>query len=252
MAAPDIFAESGIKQNSLLDGRLTLWQPERGYRSAIDPVLLAAAVPAVAGDRVLDVGTGVGTAALCLALRQPECQISGLEIQPELAALALRNAEDNGCAERLAVLVGDLAKPPSGLRPGFDHVMANPPHQAASRGPPSPYPGKALANREGASGLADWLDFCLTMVAPGGSVTVIHRADRLDEVLGGLASRSGATVVIPLWPKAGEAAKRVVVQVRRGAKTPLRLAPGLVLHEADGSATAAAQELLRDAGALVA
>jgi tRNA1(Val) A37 N6-methylase TrmN6 len=81
---------------------------------------------------------------------------------------------------------------------------------------------------------------------------VIHRADRLDEVLAGLAGRAGAVVVIPLWPKAGEAAKRVVVQARRGARTPLRLAPGVVLHQADGSATPAAQALLRDGQALVA
>ncbi len=252
MAAPENGGETGVRQNSLLDGRLELWQPEHGYRSAIDPVLLAAAVAAAPGDRVLDVGTGVGTAALCLALRQPECQIFGLEIQPDLAALARRNAEGNGCGERFTVLVGDLAEPPAGLEPGFDHVMANPPHQTAARGPASPYPGKALANREGASGLADWLDFCLTMAAPGGSVTVIHRADRLDEVLTGLAGRAGAVVVMPLWPKAGEAAKRVVVQSRKGAKTPLRLTPGVVLHEADGSATATAQALLRDAAALVA
>ena len=204
MAAPEVGGggEAGIRQNSLLGGRLTLWQPEHGYRSAIDPILLAAAVPAAPGERVLDVGTGVGTAALCLALRQPECQISGLEIQPDLAELARRNAELNGCGERFAALVGDLAEPPSGLEPGFDHVMANPPHQAAARGPASPHPGKALANREGASGLADWLEFCVAMAAPRGSITVIHRADRLDEVLAGLAGRAGAVVVIPLWPKA--------------------------------------------------
>ncbi len=252
MAGTENPVEASVRRNSLLDGRLELWQPRQGYRSAIDPIVLAAAVAAAPGQRVLDVGTGVGTAALCLALRQPECHISGLEIQPDLAALARRNAEANGCAARFAVHCGDLAAPPPGLDPGFDHVMANPPHQAAERGPASPHAGKDLANREGASGLADWLGFCLTMVAARGSVTVIHRADRLDEVLAGLAGRAGAVVVIPLWPKAGEAAKRVVVQARRGARTPLRLAPGVVLHQADGSATPAAQALLRDGQALVA
>ena len=93
MAGTENPVEAGVRRNSLLDGRLELWQPRQGYRSAIDPIVLAAAVAAAPGQRVLDVGTGVGTAALCLALRQPECHISGLEIQPDLAALARRNAE---------------------------------------------------------------------------------------------------------------------------------------------------------------
>lgn len=231
---------------------MRLRQPRRGYRAAIDPVLLAAAVPARAGHEVLELGAGAGAAALCLAARVAGCRITGLERDPALAALAGENASRNGFGDRLRILVGDIAAPPAGLAPAsFDQVMMNPPHLAAGHAAPSPDPGRAAAHVEGpGGGLAVWLDCALAMARPKAGITVIHRAERLHELLAGLAGRAGDFVVLPLWPKAGRPAKRVIVHARKGLAAPLRLSPGLILHGPDDRYTAAAEAVLRDAAAL--
>ncbi len=243
----------GFSDDRLLGGRVRLKQPKAGYRAAIDPVLLAAAVPAGAGETVLDVGTGAGAAALCLATRVPDCRIVGIEMQRELARLATENAVLNGVDDRVEVLVGDLMQPPPRLAPGsFDHVMANPPHHEAGRAVPSPDAAKALAAIEGTADLAAWVGFCVRMARPRGSITLVHRADRLDALLAHLHGKAGAIVVFPLWPDAagGRPAKRVIVQARKDAAAPAVLAPGLALHEADGRYTAGAEAVLRDAAAI--
>ncbi len=239
-------------EDSLLAGRIRFFQPRTGYRAAIDPVLLAAAVPAAAGDKVLDVGAGAGAAALCLAFRVA-ARITGLEAEPGLVAIANRNAQVNGLAGRVDFLAGDLLAAPSDLTPGsFDHVMANPPYQVAGCGAPSPDPAKAAATMESGAELEDWLEFCLTMVRHKGSITVIHRTERLDALLAGLKGRLGGITLFPLWPGlAGKPAKRIILSGRKGTAAPLSLAAGLVLHEADGAFTAAAETVLRDAKSLL-
>ncbi|MGE4219856.1 MAG: tRNA1(Val) (adenine(37)-N6)-methyltransferase [Alphaproteobacteria bacterium] len=238
-------------QDRLLGGRVLLQQPTDGYRAAIDPVLLAAAVPALPRGRVLDLGAGAGAAALCYAARVPGPQVIGLELQPDLAALARENAAANGVPDRVRFLAGDLLHPPPELAPdSFDHAMANPPFLEASRADPSPQAAKAAADVEGAARLADWIELALALVRPKGGITLIHRADRLDEILARLYGHAGETVVIPLWPHEGEAAKRVIVRARKGLRTPLRLSAGLVLHGADGAYTAAARAVLYDAAPL--
>lgn len=237
--------------DTLLGGRVRYRQPAGGYRAAIDPVLLAAAVPAQSGDSVLDVGAGAGAALLCVARRVAGCRLTGLERAPELAVLAAHNIAANEFGSRAAMLTGDLLAPPGALVPGsFDHVMANPPYDRPGAGTVPPDAAKAAAQREGAAGLADWLKFCLEMVRPKGTVTLIHRAERLPELLSGLAAGAGGIVVLPLWPKEGVPAKRVIVQARRAARSPARLEPGLVLHREDGGYTAAAEAVLRDGKAL--
>ena len=222
-----------LSNDALLDGRVRLVQPADGYRVAIDPVFLAAAVPAADADAVLDVGAGVGAAALCLASRVAGVKVTGLEAQPDLVRLAAANAQANGCADRVAFVEGDLRHPPAAMKAGsFDHVMANPPFSEAERGRRPQNASRAAATVEGAS-LEEWLGFCLGLVRPEGSVTIIHRADRLDGVLAGLAG-AGAIAVYPLWPgplgpgpAAGDRpAKRVVVRGRKGSRAPLRLLPG--------------------------
>lgn len=235
----------------LLDGRILLRQPADGYRAAIDPVLLAASVPAAATGTLLDVGTGAGAAALCFAHRVPGARVTGLELQEALARIARENVALNDVADRVAIVEGDLLRPPDVLSAGgFDHVIANPPYLPAGRADPPPDASKAAANVEGEAGLADWVDFMLHMVAPKGGITVIHRADRLDELLALLHGRAGGIVVFPLWPRRGREAKRVIVRARPGLKTPTRLNPGLVLHEDDGGYTRDALSILRGGGAL--
>jgi len=240
-----------VTRDALLDGRVILRQPADGYRVAIDPVLLAAAIAARDGQRVLEVGIGTGAASLCLAWRVPGCRVTGIELQLELAQLARENAAANGLSDRIAVIEGDLAEPPAEIAAGsFDHVYANPPHLEAGRGRPSPAASQAAANVEGGAGLADWLRFCLAMARPGGSVTLVHRADRIDALVAGLREGAGGIAVLPLWPKAGRAAKRVIVMGRKGSRQPARLLPGLILHAEDGSYTAEAAAVLRDGAGL--
>jgi len=244
---PPAAAPMAVSDDALLGGRVKLLQPTEGYRVAIDPVLLAAAVPAMAGDAVLDIGCGVGAAALCLAARVAGCRVTGIEMQRELVRLAGENATRNGVADRVAVMAGDIRNPPPRLEPrSFAHVMANPPYMEAEAASPSPLPAKATATVEGEADLAAWVRFALAMARPRGSVTFIHRADRLEHLLAQFAGRAGGIVVLPLWPGAGKPAKRVIVHARKDIATPTRLLPGLVLHEADGRFTREADAVLRE------
>lgn len=249
---PEEAGDSEISVDHLLDRRVRLLQPRAGYRAAIDPVLLAAAVPAVAGERVLDIGTGAAAAALCLAARVPGAAVVGLEAQGAMADLARRNVAANGLESRVAIVDGDLLAPPPALAPGsFHRVMANPPFQKAGAHTAAPDPGKAAAHGEGRAGLAEWIAFAAAMVRPRGTLTLIHRADRLDEIMALLHGRFGGIVLFPLWPRAGQPARRILVQARRGVRSPACLAAGLVLHGVEGKFTSEAEAVLRHAQALV-
>lgn len=256
-AALRLLAEAGeidqpaLGLDSLLGGQVELRQPEQGYRAAIDPVLLAAATPAVAG-LVLDVGAGVGAASLCYALRVPGARVLGLEIQAELAILANENAARNDFTDRMTVIGGDLLRPPADFVPSsFEHVMANPPYMPPDRGGAPPNPSKATAMVEGEADLSAWISFCLDMVKPKGSVTMVHRADRLDEILALLREQAGGIVVVPLWPGGGRPAKRVIVRARKDVRTPLRLTAGLTLHADEGVYTDEALAILQGGEPLV-
>lgn len=226
----------------LLDGRLILRQPVKGYRAAIDPVLLAAAVRAAPGQRVLDAGCGTGAAALCLAARLPHATITGLEIQGAYAALALESVALNRMEERVRIVEGDLAHPPE-LGGPFDTVMTNPPFGA--EGTPPPDTGLATAHMESHLGLAAWIKACLALCKPNGRLVVIHRADRLSGLLAAVSAGCGDIQVLPILPKAGEPARRVIVDAGKGRRTPDTLRAGFVLHEGDGRYTAAADAVLR-------
>lgn len=237
-------------EDGLLDRRIRLRQPARGYRAGSDAVLLAAAVPARAGQRVLDVGAGAGAVSLCLAWRCAEVEVVGLERSADMAALAAENTVANGLDGRVSTICGDVADPPEAVRRDrFDHVMTNPPFYEADAGTMSPERLKADAHAETAVPLQAWLAFCLKRLKPGGSLTVIHRASRLPAILAALEGRAGDIGILPLWPAAGRPAKRVIVQARAGSRGPARLLPGLVLHDDDGD-TPRARSLLRDGAAL--
>ena len=244
-------AEAGFTEDHLLGGRVRLRQPVNGARVAIDPIFLAAAIQAEPHQAILDVGCGTGAAMLCLAARVPLCRIVGLELQRDIVRVAVNNAALNGMEDRISVIAGDLLRPPARLSPGtFDHVMANPPFIERGRGTPPSLATKAAATIEGDASLADWVRFALVMVRDKGSLTFVHRADRIDALLGNIAGRAGEVVVFPLWPASGRDASRVLVRARKQIASPARIAPGLVLHEADGRFTAAADAVLRGGEAL--
>lgn len=233
-------------EDLLLDGRVRLIQPKAGYRAAIDPVLLAASVPARAGQRVVDLGCGAGAVFACLAGRVAGLEVVGVERDPAMADLAGRTLASNGLAGRIET--ADLMDLPAPWEAGgIDHVAANPPYLPAERADPSPNSGRAAAGVEAGADLADWMTVARRCLRHKGTVTLVHRADRLDDILAALARGFGSVVVFPLFPKAGRDAGRVLVRAVRGGRAPLRLAPGLVLHADDGAYTAATEAILRGA-----
>lgn len=238
--------EMETTEDLLLDGRVRLVQPKTGYRAAVDPVLLAAWVPARAGERVVDLGCGAGAVFACLAGRVPGVEVIGVERDPAMADLARRTLAANGIAGRIET--ADLTALPATWEAGrIDHVAANPPYLPADRADPSPDAGRAAAGVEAGSDLADWIAVARRCLRHKGTVTLVHRADRLDDILTALARGFGSVVVFPLFPKAGRDAGRVLVRAVRGGRAPLRLASGLVLHAEDGAYTDPADAVLRGA-----
>jgi tRNA1(Val) A37 N6-methylase TrmN6 len=242
--------------DAFLGGRLRLLQPTTGYRAGIDGVLLAATVAAEASAQVLDMGCGVGVVGLCVARRLPDVRISMVERDAGLAALARRNIERNGLAARARVIEADVLQP-LGASPElaaaagcFDHVLANPPFHVEGRGTAAADPVKAGANAMPAGALERWVRCMAAMARPGGSATLIHRAEALPEMLGALAGRFGATVILPLHPREGQPATRVLVRAIKGSRAPLSLRPGLILHDADHSFRPPIAAVLRDGVAL--
>ena len=233
-------------EDALLGGRVQLLQPARGYRVAIDAVLLAAAVDAAPGQRILDLGAGVGAVGLCLAARLAGCSVVGIELQAALAELAERNANLNGMADRVRTVVHDLARPLPADLGRFDHVVTNPPYLAAAVADPSPDPSKALATVESSAGLGRWLAVATAAAEPAGTLLVIHRSDRLDELLGHLGRLGWGDVTVKRLPPAA----RILVRARRADRPTRHDAPPLTLHRPDGRYTDEAEAILRHAGAL--
>ncbi|MEO5613631.1 MAG: methyltransferase [Cypionkella sp.] len=215
-----------LTQDAFLCGKLQLWQPRQGYRAATDPVLLAAACPALPGQSVLDLGCGVGAAAFCLACRVPDLRLAGLELQPDYAELARRNAAQNGIA--MQVEVGDLADMPKPLRLDFDHVIANPPYYPKG-GTPSPNAGRATALQIDTP-LGIWVQAASRRLAPGGWLTLICGADGLPEVLAAMAGKLGSASVLPLTPREGKPALRILLRARKTGRAAFRLLAPFVIH----------------------
>jgi tRNA1(Val) A37 N6-methylase TrmN6 len=249
-------ARGATSADAFLGGRISIIQPRGGHRAGSDAVFLAAAVPAGGAKRVLDAGAGVGVAGLCLLARAPDLNVTAVEIDAGLCALAEQNAARNGFGERFKVVNADVSAPAKALREagltreGYDQVIANPPFHIEGAVRPAPDRARAAAHVMGAEGLAGWVRFLATFAAPKGRLSLIHRAECLAELLSLLDRRFGDIAVFPLFPKKDEPATRIIVQGRKGSRAWLRLLPGLVLHEGDGSYTAKAEAVLRGGEAL--
>ena len=228
---------------AFLDGRVKVSQPQTGFRGGLDAVMLAAAVPARDGDSALELGAGSGAAGLCLEARVPGVVITGVERDAELAALAQQNAQVNKAQAHF--ISADIFALPPELKRDFDQVFANPPFHG--EGQASPDTARAAALMDDGR-LGDWLKLGLQRTVSGGYFTAILRADRLNEALAALPEKGVAA--FPLFSRAGESPKRVIVQARKGSKAPFALLPGLVLHQPDGSWTPEADAVLRRGGAL--
>jgi tRNA1(Val) A37 N6-methylase TrmN6 len=225
---------------TFLDGRVHVEQPQKGFRSGLDAVMLAAAIPARAGETALELGAGAGTASLCLAARVPGLTIAGVEIAADLTELANRNAAANDMAGRMTFVAADIFALPPSLKRDFDHVFANPPFHGEGEAPSNADRARALKDH---GQLTDWMKLGLQRTVSGGYFTAILSADRLHEALAALPV--GGVSILPLWPRAGDLAKRVILQVRKGSNAPFTLLPGLILHEASGAYTREADAVLR-------
>jgi tRNA1Val (adenine37-N6)-methyltransferase len=242
-------AAPATTQDQLLGGRVRLTQPARGLRAGLDAVMLAASIPARPGERVLEAGCGSGAAFLCLLARVPDIEVIAIERDPALAALARQNAAAAGHAARVTVITGDIADPAlHRALPRCAHAFANPPYWPGGSAPPEA--ARAGMTHERGATLADWAA-CLAAPLPRlGSVTLVLPAARWDAGAAALREAGcGALALLPLAPREGAPAKRVLLAGRRGGRGPALLLPPLVLHEGAGF-SAAADSVLRDAAAL--
>lgn len=246
LPAQDTPQEAPTTLDGLLGGRLRLRQPRDGYRAGLDAALLAAACQASEGERVLEAGCGVGAALLAAAARHPQARFTGVERDPAALALARENVALNDLGERVEVMAGDVA---GGFRAlgqaPFDAAMANPPFfddPSALRGPDAARRGAYIAD----DGLAAWCGFLVKAVREGGRITLIHRADRLADILALLAPKAGSFRIRGVQPFAEAPAKRVLVRAVKTGKGPLVLLPALVLHDRSGGKhTAGTEAVLR-------
>ena len=241
---------SGAVEIYVLDKKVRLLQPEKGFRTSLDSVMAAAACPVKSGQRVLDMGCGVGAVSFCILQRVPGAEVTGVDIQPDYVALAQENIALNG-GGNVGFTCEDIRAFRSEAR--FDHVVCNPPFLEAGHYTPSPDAGlaKARGHDDEDMDVKDWIDSGFHNLQSGGSLTVIHRADCIDRIIQALGRRFGATEIIPLWPHAGEAAKRVIVRAVKDRKTPALMHAGLVLHKSDGTYTEEADRILREGAGLI-
>ena len=216
-----------VETNGFLDGRLQILQPVAGYRAAIDPILLAAFVQAKSGQSVLDVGCGVGVALLAVGLRISDLMLYGLEREGATGELAQENAVKNKIPVR--IFTADLADlPPALKQETFDHVITNPPfHKDKNSAPQQSH--KHSAHQESMA-LGDWIDACLRRVKPRGYFYMIHHAGRLPDILTSLTA-CGDITILPIAPRLGRDANRVLIRARKGAKGAGRLCSPLVIHQ---------------------
>lgn len=246
--------------DSFLGGRVALVQPKRGHRAGLDAALIQAAVPADAKGRAAEFGTGAGSAAFALASRAPGLSVTGIENDPAVAALARRGlalAANAAFRDRVRIVEADAgaARPireAAGLADGaFAWVLMNPPFDDPGKVSRSPHAGKRTAYLAGPDLLEAWIAAASGLLAPGGHVALIHRPAALGAILAALSGRFGDVQILPVHPRAGEPAGRVLVRGTRGRKGPLRILPALILHEPTGADetgwTAAARAILEGA-----
>ncbi len=245
--------------DGFLGGRVHLYQSRNGHRAGLDAAFLQACIPAEASGRLIDFGAGCGAVALAAAARAPALTVTGIEREAAMVALANRALASPGNADfagRVRFIEGDVtagrpAREALGLaEQSADWLVMNPPFATAGTVRAAPNRLKAAAHVIDAGGLDAWVRSAAGLLKTKGRLAVIHRADALTELTTALAGRFGAVKLLPLHPRAGAAASRLIVTAIYGSKAPLSLLPGMVLHEKDGSSTPAAADVLHGRKAL--
>jgi tRNA1(Val) A37 N6-methylase TrmN6 len=253
------FASSDFatSDDALLGGLLIVRQPLKGHRVGSDAILLAAAAPAAGVSRLVDVGAGVGAVALAILRRMGGAHADLVERDADLAALAGQNAARNGLAAQTRVLCVDVGEARARRAAGLvdaaaDLVVTNPPFFDAQRVRISPEAGRAgahvfakAATGAGKQPLETWIVASLALLRAGGRLVMIHRPDALAQILAAFGRRLGAVAILPVHPNANAAAHRILIAGVKGARGPIRLRPGLVLHDSSGAFTPQAEAIHR-------
>ncbi|MBT5074513.1 MAG: methyltransferase domain-containing protein [Kordiimonadaceae bacterium] len=239
--------EASYSNDDFLGGRITFKQPKKGYRITSDSVFLSATVSIKSGERILDMGAGSGGLLSLIAARLGEtlsdCTLHGIEIQPELISLARENALSG-----ISYFEGDILNDVEGCEPNsYHHVISNPPYYEKNKVSPSPHKTKAVAHGNEMIDLKIWIERMIRMVRPKGHLTLVHRADRLDDILSVLTGKTGSITVYPFYSKAENDANRVIIRAQKDAKGLLCLKSGLIVHTSDGNYTETAEDILRHA-----
>jgi len=248
------FEIGDVSQDDFLGGRLRIFQPRTGYRAGVDPVLLAASVPAQPGQSVLELGCGAGVAALCLGHRIQDLKLFGVELQAEYCELASANAKVNDLP--FSVFQADIRNLPADIRElQFDHVIANPPYFRAGSGTPAQDAGRNTAHIAEID-LSDWVTVASRRLRPGGNLTIIQRANRLQDVLNAIGPGIKSLIIRPVAPRVERPAELVIVHGRKGGRAELRIMPPIILHQGlnhksdQETYTADIRDVLRNGAAL--
>lgn len=236
-----------FSKDYLLDKQVKIFQPIDGYRASTDAVILSSLITDLRSDSsVLDVGSGTGAISLCLAERFKNIrpQITGLELQPELVELSNQSAQANGFTDFLSFINADISDKKTCPKPcTFSHTITNPPYSEHDM--PSPNSSKAFAHNGKEFKLSEWINFCIKMLRPQGYFYMINRAEALPEILACLHGKMGEINIIPLFSKANQNAKRVMVSARKDSKAAAIIHRGLIIHNPDSTYSQTAHKLLR-------
>lgn len=230
-------------RDAFLSGAIMLTQPKTGYRATSDSVLLAALAPVKAHRRVLELGLGYGQVSLCLLAREPDLEVTGIELLPDVAALAIQNARDNHFSEKLTVICGNVADTflVQQLHNRYDFVITNPPYRQTHTHTASKNPVKAAATTEQPDApLVLWVRAAAHALVDGGTLLMIHDAARKTDILAALGQHPfGNVFILPLAAKEGDEPRRLVVKATKSGKNPsdsgVVTLPPLVLHHAGGA-----------------
>lgn len=251
----EVLSQTPVTDDAFLGDALHVLQPARGYRAGVDAVLLAATVgtEAVTGDsvRVLDMGAGAGVVGLCLARRIDSARVTLLEREPELADLARQNAARNGLADRVGIIEGDVTGKAGLLRQAgleedaFDAVLANPPFHVTGHGTTPGNALKAVSHAMDVDQIEAWVRCAARLARPGGTFTMIHKADAIADILAAFGQRFGGVKVKPIYARKGEPAIRVLVRGMKGSRAPLEITQPLALHGPGQGFTPDVTDILR-------
>jgi len=236
---------SNVSQDEFLGGLITLKQPIKGYRITSDSIFLAASISPKKDEKILDIGAGSGALLSCIAARLGEgiktLTLHGVEIQDDLIALARENGPD--C---ISYFSGNIFQDIDGCDANYyDHVISNPPYYEKGKINPSPYETKAVAHGGNMVELELWIERSMRMVKPKGYLTVVHRADRLGDIVKIMSQKAGAIIIYPFYSKLEKDANRVIIRAQKDANGPLTLKSGMVVHKYDGNYSEKAEDVLR-------